>query len=484
MNMIIKTTFILLLMNVTISSPVSAAWFGSGSTSETAQSGATPFTTISDMADAMGRELKEGHAGNSLRLYLDRDDIREDQDVRNVPFAGLLANELERSFSRAGYVFEGRLIDQADYIVSISYHRTADKVVVYLKLKRTKNDSYRNLKGMYELSLATLPRDFFVENLDSKLARLTQKVAQSWNKTGTLSLFIAPVVEARRKYSSQFSEYATGKFKANLATFPLFRLMEEKPAVKRGVLRSIEKNTDLAGTDALLVGADAVLEGVYLRGRDSLNVSLTIKDLKGKVLGSAEENIPMGMILFSVDNDDAETLARIADTENENSGSVRISTVKGGSYQVFHEGETVSFIIQVARPLYVYVYDINPNGEVSLLYPKIGEVEQPRQPGLVYTLPDVNDSWEIKVESPFGKDAVKIFASDRRLPIPGINPQVASRSFQNGTRSLNRVDKVQKELTSQPSINGRDIVDYYKGQAVRTGAALYESTVYVETRPK
>ena len=155
-----------------------------------------------------------------------------------------------------------------------------------------------------------------------------------------------------------------------------------------------------------------------------------------------------------------------------------------GGIRCFRKGETVSFIIQVTRPLFVYVYDINPNGEVSLLYPKIGEAEQPKQPGLVYTLPDVSDSWEIKVEAPFGKDAVKIFASDRRLPIPGINQQMASRSFNNGTRSLNRVDKVQKELASQSSINGRDIVDYYKGQAARTGAALYESTVYVETRPK
>ena len=484
MNMLCKTFMLLLLVNVVISSPVSAGWFNSGSPTETAQSGAAPFATISDMADAMGRELKEGHAGSSLRLYLDRDDIREDQDVRNVPFAALLANELERSFSKTGYVFEGRLIDQADYIVSISYHRTADKVVVYLKLKRTKNDSYRNLKGMYELSLATVPSDLFVENLDNKLVRLTQKVAQSWNKAGTLSLFIAPVVEARRKYSSPFSEYATGKFKANLAAFPLFRLMEEKPVVKSGALRSIKKGTDLAGTDALLVGADAVLEGIYLRGRDSVNVSLTMKDLKGKVLGSAEESIPLEMVLFSLDNDDAETLASIADTENEKTGAVRISTVKGGGYQVFRKGETVSFIIQVTRPLFVYVYDINPNGEVSLLYPKIGEAEQPKQPGLVYTLPDVSDSWEIKVEAPFGKDAVKIFASDRRLPIPGINQQMASRSFNNGTRSLNRVDKVQKELASQSSINGRDIVDYYKGQAARTGAALYESTVYVETRPK
>lgn len=482
MNSLSKTIILLLSALITLTLPSPArAFLGFGSGSENTPAA---YNTLADMADAMAKELKEGHAGMGLRLYLDRDDIREDREVRSVPFAGMLVNELERAFSRAGYNFEGRAIDQADYIVTASYHRTADKVAVYLKLKRTKNDSYRNLKGNYELSLDMLPRDCFVEDLDDKLARLTRKVSRGWNRAGTISLLVTPVVEARRKYSSPFSEYATGKFKANLSNLPSFRLIEEKPAVKKGATRSIEKSTALGGADALLAGADAVLEGVYLRGGETFNLSLTMKDLEGKVLANAEENIPIGIVPFSLDNDEAETLARIADTEHENSGAVRISTAKGGSYQVFREGETVSFTIQVTRPLYVYIYDINPKGEVSLLYPRAGEPEQPKQPGLLYTLPEEGDSWEIKVEAPFGKDAVKLFASDRRLPLPGINPQVASRSFAGGTRSLVRVDKVQKELASQPVINGLDLVDWYKGAAAKTGARLYESTVYVETRAK
>ena len=484
MNILRTTIILLLLMNLTITTPAFAAWFGSGASSESTETRTETFATLTEMADAMAKEMKEAHFGVRLKLYLDREDIREDQEVRGVPFAGMLVNELERAFSRSGFSFESRNIDNTDYMVSVSYHRSADKVVVYLKLKKTKDDSYRNLKGNYELTLDKLPRDCFSENLDNKLTRLAQRVSQGWNRAGALSLFVTPVVEARRKYSSPFSEYATGKLKTNLSNSPSFRLIEEKPSTKKGATRSIEKSADLAGADALLVGADAVLEGTYLRGGDILNLSLTMKDLKGKVLASADENIPLGLVSFSLDNDDAETLAKIADTEHENSGVVRISTVKGGNYQVFRDGESVNFTIQVSRPLYVYVYDINPSGEVSLLYPKAGEPEQPRQPGLIYTLPEESDSWEIKVEAPFGKDAVKLFASDRRLPIPKINAQVASRSFSNGTRSLSRVDKTQKELAFQPTINGLDIVDYYKGAVARTGAVLYESTVYIETRAK
>lgn len=482
MNTLCKTVILLLFVNVALISPASAAWFGSGAPSETVESDKAMFATLAEMADAMAKEFKEENVGAGLKLYLDREDIREDQEARCVPFAGMLVNELERAFSRVGYNFEGRIIDQADYMVTVSYHRTPDRVMVYLKLKGTKNDSYRNLKGNYELSLNQLQQECFIENLDHKLARLTQKVSQGMNRSSPLSLLVSPVVEARRKYSSPFSEYATGKFKTHLSSLTSFRLIESTPVVKNGATRSIGKSADLTGADALLAGADAILEGFYIRGADMINLSLTIKDLKGKVLANSDENIPLGLVPFSLDNEDAEILSRIADTEHEKPGVVRISTAKGGSYQVFRDGETVSFTIQVSRPLYIYVYDINPNGTVTLLYPKEGEPELPKQPGYVYSLPEENDPWEIKVEAPFGKDAVKLFASDKRLAIPRISSQTASRSFYNGTRSLIRMDKVQKELASQPTINGHDMVDYYKGIAAKKGAVLYESTVYVETR--
>ncbi|MBI2354026.1 MAG: DUF4384 domain-containing protein [Deltaproteobacteria bacterium] len=479
---IIRTVVCLLLsINLILPSPA-RAFLGFGSSSETSPS---TYATLAEMADAMAGEMKAGHAGMGLKLYLDREDVREDREARCVPFAGMLVNELERAFSRTGFIFEGRNIDQADYIVTVSYQRTAGKVAVYLKLKGARNDSYRNLKGSYEILLEKLPPGCFTENLDAKLARLAQKVSRGWNRAGALSLFVNPVVEARKKYTSPFSEYATRKLKATLADLPLLKIIEEKPALGKSATRSIEKSADLATADALLAGADAVVEGGYLRGGEMLNLSVTIKDLKGKVLASAEENIPIALIQFSPDNDAAETLAQIADTEHEASGgAVRIATVKGGAYQVFREGEVVSFTLQVTRPLYLYVYDINPGGGVNLLYPKAGEPETPKLPGMVHVLPEESDTWEIRVESPYGTDAVKVFASDRRLPIPRVSDQIASRSFVGNTRSLVRVDKVQKELASQPVINGRDLVDYYKGVAARSGAKLYESTVYVETRAK
>lgn len=468
-----------LMLSIMLSMPAPAlAFFGENSSAS--------YATLAEMTDAMALEMKADYPGR--KLYIDREDIRNDQDGSTSPFSGLLTNELERALSLNSFRFESHNIDQADFSLSVSYRLTEDRVTVYLRLKDLKSgSSYRNLKGKYSIIRNRLPSDIFADSLDNRISRMSIKIARGWQRVNVLTVFVNPVIEARKKYSSPFSEYVTRKIKTILPSEQTLKVVEEKPAIyKLTTTRSISAaKTTIETGDAAIVGADAVLEGSYLRGNDSISLVITLKNLKGVVLASAEESIPLSLIKYSADNDTAETLSEIADTEHESGGdTVRISTTKGGAYQVFNEGEIVSFRLQVTRPLFLYVYDINPKGEVNLLYPKAGEPEAPKLPGLIHTLPEDSDNWVIKVEPPFGMDAVKVFGSNRKLPLPQISEQVATRSFIGNTRSLKRIDIVQKQLASQPVINGRDLVDYYKGVARKTGASLFESSVYIETRGK
>jgi hypothetical protein len=236
--------------------------------------------------------------------------------------------------------------------------------------------------------------------------------------------------------------------------------------------------------EAAFAGADALLEATYLRGQRTVYVTVKVKGIDGSVKVFAEETIPEDLIKHSLENDAADDLATLVDTEHEQTGGmISIATTKGGRHQVFRDGEIVQFTIRTGKPLYLYVYDINPKGEAALLFPKSGETENPRRPGINHLIPDDKDTWEIRVEPPYGTDAVKVFASEKRLPLPRISDQVASKSFSGGTRALKRVE-VQAELAGQSVINARDLVDYYKGVAERMKVPVYESTVFVETRGK
>ena len=133
--------------------PPSEAFFGSSP--ET-------YSTFTEMTDAMAKEMRADLVGR--RLYLDREEIRDDQDGASSPFSGLLANELERALSRAGFVFEGQVLDKVrsdeeqraaaqkadlvDYKVIVGYRRNAGIVKVYVKLRDNKKDmAYRSQIG-------------------------------------------------------------------------------------------------------------------------------------------------------------------------------------------------------------------------------------------------------------------------------------------------------------------------------------------------
>ena len=466
-----KFIFTIILLTFILPSPV-LAFFGTQST----------YSSMPEMVDAMAKEMKGKFAGK--KLYINPEFITDEDnaDCGTLPIFGLLAVELNRSLSKSGFTFEYQSVD-ADFAVSAKLHRTGENLRVYVTLSDSRNNtSYRSLEGTYEIPVRNLQSGWDKENLDSRIERLANRTISS--SKGQV-IYLNPVVEKRKRYSSEFGEYVLIRLKSVLSSNGI-KLVEHLPANKPSLAASKGAVLTLETSDAAQAGANALLDGGFLKqGDKGIFLGLTLKDLNGKVLGSADDTIPRSLVKYSLDNDEAERISEIADIEHEQTGNmVRIATTKGGGYQIYREGETVQFTLQVTKPLYLYIYDINPQGEVSLLYPKAGEMETPKQPGIIYTLPEESDSWEIKVEAPFGKDAVKVFASDRKIAIPRISEQMASRSFVGGTRSLNRVNKVQKELAAQPAINGLDLVDYYKGAAAGIAAPLYESTVYIETRPR
>jgi len=336
------------------------------------------------------------------------------------------------------------------------------------------------------LPITKLPKDSFSESLDSRVKRLVQKTSGSRNG---LKVFINPVVERKGRYASEFSEYVTAKARSYLVNSQQFEVLEEQPVTRslsntRGLAVKAKQVKNLETSAALFSGADVVLDGYYLEGTGRVTVAMTLKNLKGGVLGSAEETIERALIPYSTVNQTAGALALVADVAGQGSQQmVKLNTTKGDRFQVYRAGEKVQFLIQVAKPLYVYLYGINAKNEVNQLYPGPGQQEEPLASGRIHTVPGERDSWEIVVEPPFGTDVVKLFASERPLPVPTISDKIAAKSFSGGTRTLARRDVIQQELSTQKTINGFDLVDYYKGIAINFGVTLYEDSLFVQTRP-
>lgn len=439
--------------------------------------------SLKALAAGAASELK-ATAGSAQRLYLDKANIKDAVSGESSNLSAFLVNELESSLSAAGYTFSD-FMEQADLALGATYQRDGETLRVFVKYCPAKDASgCKSLAAA--LPMAKLPKDSFSESLDSRVKRLVQKT--SGNRNG-LKVFVKPVVERKGRYASEFSEYVTAKVRSYLVNSQQFEVLEEQPVTRslsntRGLAAKAKQVKNLETSAALFSGADAVLEGYYLEGSGRVTVAMTLKNLKGGVLGSADESFERAIIPYSTSNPIAGTLAMVADVAGQHSQQlVKLNTTKGDRFQVYRSGEKVQFLIQVARPLYVYLYGINAKNEVSLLYPGPGQQEVPLSSGHIHTVPTERDSWEIVVEPPFGTDVVKLFASERPLPVPTISDKVAAKSFSDGTRTLVRRESIQQELSAQKVINGFDLVDYYKGIAANFGVMLYEDSLFIQTRP-
>lgn len=440
--------------------------------------------SLKELSQGVATELQE-RSGGAKRLYLDKANLKDAVSGETSNLSAFLANELESALSAAGFSFSD-FMEQADLSIGASYQRDGDRLRVFIKYCPAKDAAgCKSLSAT--LPQSRLPKESFSESLDSRIKRLVQKASGS--RSG-LKVFINPVVERKGRYSSEFSEYLTAKARSLLVNSQQFEVLEEQPVTRslsntRSLAAKAKEVKNLETSAALFSGADAVLDGYYLEGAGRVTVVMTLKNLKGGVLGSSEESIERSQIPYSTTNPSAGRLAELADIAGEtNQKVVKLNSTKGDRFQVYRAGERVQFLIQVAKPLYVYLFGINTRNEVSQLYPGPGQQQFPIGAGQVHTVPGDKESWEIVVEPPFGTDVVKLFASDHPLPIPVISSTVVARSFSDGTRSLVRRDLIQQELAGQATINGFDLVDYFKGTAARLATPLFEDSLFIQTRPR
>lgn len=433
--------------------------------------------SLKELAVGVASEMKE-KAGTSKKLYLDKVNVKDSVSGETSNLSAYLVNELQSALSAAGFVFSD-FMEQADLAVGAGYQKDGKRLRVFIKYCQAKDGSdCKTLAAA--LPLEKLPKDSFEDSLDNRLNRLVMKAVGS---NSGLKLFINPVIERKGRYASEFSEFVTTKARTALVNSQLFDVLDEQPVVRllsntRGLAVKAKDVKNLESSAALFSGADTVLEGYYLEAGGKVTLALTLKDLNGTVLGSADDTIARELIPYSTTNPIAGDLSILAGTSGQmEQRMVKLNSTKGDRYQFYRAGEKVQFLVQTARPLFVYLFAINEDKQVVRLYPGPFKIQERLESGMVHIVPGDRDDWEIVVEPPFGTDIVKLFASDKMLRIPHLSGEAETSG--NGYQS-----QPQKKLTGQKIINGADLVDYFRAEAELNGAALYEDSLFVQTRPR
>jgi hypothetical protein len=456
-------------------------------------SGASFFgiSSLSGLTDRFSEDFSKEIT--EREVFIDGLSIRDATTKAVSNFSVMLKNELESSLTRRGYKIVPDIAD-AKYVVGASYQKDKEKLRVFIKCAKADLSGVKSYD--YGIDLEALDPASFKEDLRSKTLQLVFNLMDGQQGR---KIYISPVKEGSYKYVSEFSNSLTSSVKSEIVKlFKSVTVIDEKPradilANSRSIAIKAKDVKDLKTSDAFFTGADSILEGEYFVNGDKVTVNMYLKDIEGKILGSANTDIERPMISSKLTDATAKTLSELADVRQESTGAagIKLSTSKGGDFPVYREGEKVVFYVQVAAPLYVYIYNLNPKGEATLLYPYEQTAPQSALlPGVLYTIPSERDGFELPVEPPFGMEAVKAFASPIPLPYPRLESNAPSMGFdkglERGSRDITvKRKEIQQKLSVAVKINPADLIDYYRGAAARAGTEkLFESTIMLETRPK
>lgn len=161
---------------------------------------------------------------------------------------------------------------------------------------------------------------------------------------------------------------------------------------------------------------------------------------------NAIKSVGLAIILFlnsfiSVANSKDET--DLAALENRLKPIKVDITTHLGDKQTFLKGDSISFLLSLDADAYLLAIYEDATGRLTQLIPNKQFSKTYYKAGLFITLPDENAAFKFKVQAPFGKETLWVFASD--MPLPGLE----GRYLKNGLKQIKQdVASIKKLILS------------------------------------
>jgi len=248
-----------------------------------------------------------------------------------------------------------------------------------------------------------------------------------------------------KKASSDLGPYLTGWLRPALAEGRMFVPLDQQKALKglsantlrtRGT-RAIRP--DLPGSDAGtsltadLLKADGEIKGVAWLHKKKVEVQVRVTGRQGQQITAASADIPSGLFPGDLLKPDPSTPGAgppVPETGidgiSKGGLKVELTTTRGEGRPLYRKGEHIRFLIRLNRSAWVYLFDLDPKGTATLLYPvdengrldRSGKCGSLPPPGTPLVLPEDGCSYDLVVTEPYGRDRVWAVAAEFPIEFP------------------------------------------------------------------
>lgn len=370
-------------------------------------------------------------------------DLYEATTRLSLPFANLLREKMITEMKNAGARV---LVDGADgeffMIMQGTWMDQGDDLAINLKVMRlTKDGPEVKASASGKVAKKKIDPKLLTPDRDSWARYLVRSLEQKTDNWLSRTVYISPF--KGKDCSEELGPYLSGWLRPALAESSIMVPLDQTRQLfdvpvstlrtrgTRGISK-IKKNTpNQPSFTADLLNADCELKSEYFLHGESIELRTRLTDREGRQLAAASAELPKAIFPASLLK--PRPAPKFAPNSIANNGSaslvlnglkVELTTTKGEARPYYKQGEEIRFMLRLNRPAWVYLFDLNPAGDVILLYPVDDQGQLARNAGYLNSpehpliLPEDGYSYELIADKPFGTDRVFAVAAETPLNFP------------------------------------------------------------------
>jgi len=204
-------------------------------------------------------------------------------------------------------------------------------------------------------------------------------------------------------------------------------------ALRQRGTRAIRPKSQGIGLTADLMKADAELRGEAWRHRSKIEVRVKVVDRNGEQITAAAADIPSRLFPEALLQPAKEPYMLSSLSQTCKAGGiskdglvVELTTDRGEEKPIYHNDERIRFVIRLNRSAWVYLFNLDTEGNATLLYPvdvngrlaRKGHCGTLPLPGKPIVLPEDGCAYDLVVTAPYGRDRVWAVAAETPLTFP------------------------------------------------------------------
>lgn len=402
------------------------------------------------VSDLAGELVEQGRL-KGKPVIISAHDLYDAQSGLSLPLATLLRGKLITEMKKRGARV---LLPGADednlMILQGTWQKQGQDLGIDLKVMKLGPLGPEVMASASEkVPLKKIEASALTPNRESWARYLVRKLEQNASDRERRTVYMSDFRVRSSQCSPELSGYLPGWLRPALAESHTFIPLDQKRAI--AAVKDLPADTlRTRGTRAIrpdlptgqtgpsltcdLLDADGELKGEAWLHKQKVEVRVKVADRKTlKQVTAASADIPSELF-----PPELLTPPKMPDAPGDspqgpgfggiskNGLTVELAATGGGKKALYHKDERIRFVIRLNRSAWIYLFDFDPEGNATLLYPvdekgnlaRGGQCGSLPSPGTPIILPEDGCSYDLVVTEPYGKDQVWAAASEAPLTFP------------------------------------------------------------------